>query len=194
RGNTCSHTAANADASADAAQGNGGSSSPVPVPSTATSSSTPPRFNHALCNVIRHFLPGETAALLPEAVAGLRSRWGSSPLFRGSYSFVAPGSSGEDLEIMALPVPGGCGFGPAGCGPGESGTDKARGAAPDVEEAGAEAPTAACTGPAAAAAAAELQVLFAGEATERHHYSNTHGAYLSGIREAKRLIALYKQG
>ena len=32
------------------------------------------------------------------------TRWGSEPWSRGSYSYVATGSTGEDYDIMAAPV------------------------------------------------------------------------------------------
>lgn len=81
-----------------------------------------------------------------------RSRWGTDPLFLGSYSYVAVGSSGDDLDLMAEPLPRGA---------------EGMGAAP-------------------------LQILFGGEATHRTHYSTTHGAYFSGIREANRLLQHYR--
>ncbi|XP_077129217.1 peroxisomal N(1)-acetyl-spermine/spermidine oxidase-like isoform X2 [Ranitomeya variabilis] len=37
-----------------------------------------------------------------------------------------------------------------------------------------------------------LQVLFAGEATHPNFYTTTHGAYMTGVREAERLIKLYE--
>uniref|UniRef100_A0A672KJL2 Peroxisomal N(1)-acetyl-spermine/spermidine oxidase-like n=2 Tax=Sinocyclocheilus grahami TaxID=75366 RepID=A0A672KJL2_SINGR len=36
-----------------------------------------------------------------------------------------------------------------------------------------------------------LQVLFAGEATHENFYTTTHGAYLTGVREAERIISYY---
>lgn len=34
-------------------------------------------------------------------------RWRADPFARGSYSFVAVGSSGTDYDLLAAPVPGG---------------------------------------------------------------------------------------
>ncbi|KAE8784561.1 putative polyamine oxidase 5 [Hordeum vulgare] len=79
-----------------------------------------------------------------------RSGWAADPLFLGSYSYVAVGSSGEDLDRMAEPLPRG----------------------PEADR-------------------TPLRVLFAGEATHRTHYSTTHAAYLSGVREADRLLQHY---
>ncbi|XP_059120838.1 peroxisomal N(1)-acetyl-spermine/spermidine oxidase isoform X1 [Peromyscus eremicus] len=85
---------------------------------------------------------------MPAAKSVLRSRWHSAPYTRGSYSYVAVGSTGDDLDLLAQPLPAD-----------ETGT--------------------------------QLQILFAGEATHRTFYSTTHGALLSGWREADRLIGLW---
>ncbi|KAI4380363.1 hypothetical protein MLD38_006561 [Melastoma candidum] len=82
----------------------------------------------------------------------LRSKWGSDPLFLGSYSYVAVGSSVDDVDALAESLP--------------RATETPRVRHP-------------------------LQLLFAGEATHRTHYSTTHGAYFSGIREADRLLQHY---
>ncbi|KAL8471368.1 hypothetical protein ACS0TY_028863 [Phlomoides rotata] len=37
----------------------------------------------------------------------------------------------------------------------------------------------------------KLKILFAGEATHRTHYGTTHGAFISGLREANRLLKHY---
>lgn len=83
----------------------------------------------------------------------LKTHWGSDPLFLGSYSYVAVGSSGDDLDRMAEPLP-----------------------RMSSQESTVSPP---------------LQLLFAGEATHRTHYSTTHGAYFSGLREANRLLQHY---
>lgn len=83
----------------------------------------------------------------------LKSKWGNDPLFLGSYSYVAVGSSGDDQDQLAEPLPKVGSFESAG--------------------------------------SPQLQILFAGEATHRTHYSTTHGAYFSGLREANRLLQHY---
>uniref|UniRef100_A0A8C3C978 Amine oxidase domain-containing protein n=1 Tax=Cairina moschata TaxID=8855 RepID=A0A8C3C978_CAIMO len=85
---------------------------------------------------------------LPAPRSILRSQWHSAPYTRGSYSYVAVGSSGDDIDALAQPLP---------------------------EDASDPRP---------------LQLLFAGEATHRTFYSTTHGALLSGWREADRLNRL----
>ncbi|KAG6424107.1 hypothetical protein SASPL_114519 [Salvia splendens] len=81
----------------------------------------------------------------------LRTQWGSNPLFLGSYSYVAVGSSIDDMDTLAEPLPK---YGAVDTAP-------------------------------------PLQILFAGEATHKTHYSTTHGAYFSGLREANRLLKHY---
>nr|XP_033798755.1 peroxisomal N(1)-acetyl-spermine/spermidine oxidase [Geotrypetes seraphini] len=85
---------------------------------------------------------------IPPPINILRTKWHSSMYTKGSYSYVAVGCSGDDIDTIAEPLPE---------GPTES---------------------------------KPLQVLFAGEATHRTFYSTTHGALLSGRREAERLICL----
>ncbi|XP_056387205.1 peroxisomal N(1)-acetyl-spermine/spermidine oxidase-like isoform X1 [Hyla sarda] len=88
---------------------------------------------------------------LPPPISILRSQWHSHPFTGGSYSYVAVGSSGIDVDNLAEPLP----------------TDKE--------------------------AVKPLQILFAGEATIRNFYSTTHGALMSGWREAQRLIDKYPE-
>lgn len=42
---------------------------------------------------------------LPAPRSVLRSRWHSAPYTRGSYSYVAVGSSGDDIDALAQPLP-----------------------------------------------------------------------------------------
>lgn len=189
---------------------------------------------------------------LPAPRSVLRSRWHSAPYTRGSYSYVAVGSSGEDIDVLAQPLPedprdprvriqaqgtqgqtdrGGdrplrehrevaplplvgevtnaqvtCTISvtlvdmrllpTASQHPHGAGWVPREGKAPTPGFlCGAKGlrlfqhnPAASCAHP--AASPQPLQLLFAGEATYRVFYSTTHGALLSGWREAERLNPL----
>ncbi|XP_030841839.1 peroxisomal N(1)-acetyl-spermine/spermidine oxidase [Strongylocentrotus purpuratus] len=97
-----------------------------------------------LTGVLREFLKNPTIPV-PEQVH--KTQWHSNPYVRGSYSYVAAGSCGADIDALAEPV----------YVPGKNGLD-------------------------------QPAICFAGEATHRTFYSTTHGAMLSGQREAERII------
>ena len=79
-----------------------------------------------------------TALNAPNPTGSLVTRWAEDPYARGSYSFVAVGSSPDDMEALGEPV-------------GD-------------------------------------RLLFAGEATNPEFFATVHGAYLSGVREADRIL------
>ena len=79
-----------------------------------------------------------TALRAPAPKGRLVTRWAADPYARGSYSFLAVGSSPDDQKALAEP--------------------------------------------------ASDRVLFAGEATQPEHFATVHGAYLSGVREAQRIL------
>jgi polyamine oxidase len=83
---------------------------------------------------------GEVLAAMdaPEPVGALVTRWAADPYARGSYSFLAVGSSPADQRALAEPV--------------------------------------------------SERLLFAGEATHEDFYATVHGAYMSGVREADRIL------
>jgi len=74
----------------------------------------------------------------PEPTGALVTRWAADPYARGSYSFLAVGSSPGDQRALAEPI-----------------SDR---------------------------------VAFAGEATHEEFFATVHGAYLSGLREAERIL------
>lgn len=79
-----------------------------------------------------------TALGAPAVTGSLVTRWGTDRYARGSYSFLAVGSSPADQDALGEP--------------------------------------------------ASDRVLFAGEATYPEHFATVHGAYLSGLREAHRIL------
>ena len=80
-----------------------------------------------------------TALGAPSPIGSIVTRWGTDQYARGSYSFLAVGSSPDDMEALGEPV-------------GE-------------------------------------RLMFAGEATNPEWFGTVHGAYLSGVREAERVLA-----
>lgn len=89
----------------------------------------------------------------------VRSMWNSNPLFRGSYSYIATGSSPADIEELARPLTS---HSPS---PGTAGT--AGGG-----RYGKEQPT----------------LFFAGEATHPVFFSTAHGGFESGRRAAEAVL------
>ena len=81
---------------------------------------------------------------LPAAERVVRSRWGTDPLTRGSYSYIAAASGVDDVAALGAPVP----------------------------------------------AVGRPVLLFAGEATHASHFGTAHGAFISGEREADRLLSI----
>ncbi|WIA18526.1 hypothetical protein OEZ85_009976 [Tetradesmus obliquus] len=95
----------------------------------------------------------------------LRSTWTTDPRFLGSYSYPGPDANGDTADVLAQPL-------------------TAAGDLLDLD----------CQDTAAGQQQQQQQqqaalVCFAGEATSRGHMGTVHGAYLSGVREARRLLA-----
>lgn len=79
---------------------------------------------------------------LPEPESYINTRWSQDPFSYGSYSYIPPGASTNDHEVIAEPV--------------------------------------------------SNRLFFAGEATSTLYSATTHGAYLSGLREAERIETCIK--
>ncbi|KAK3743214.1 hypothetical protein RRG08_064067 [Elysia crispata] len=94
------------------------------------------------------FLPSKD---IPKLLKVIRTNWGNGKLTRGSYSYVAVGSTQEDIINLKHPIT-------------KTLHDSAK----------------------------KPVVLFAGEATHPTFYSTTHGALLTGNREAARICKFWK--
>ncbi|XP_053746381.1 spermine oxidase isoform X1 [Panthera pardus] len=118
---------------------------------------------------------------IPKPRRILRSAWGSNPYFRGSYSYTQVGSSGADVEKLAKPLP-------------YTESSKLAQGSSSKQQPG-HLLSSKCSEQSLdpnRGSIKPMQVLFSGEATHRKYYSTTHGALLSGQREAARLIEMYQ--
>nr|KAF6472550.1 spermine oxidase [Molossus molossus] len=118
---------------------------------------------------------------IPKPRRIMRSAWGSNPYFRGSYSYTQVGSSGADVEKLAKPLP-------------YTESSKTAQGSSSKQQPG-HLLSSKCPEQSLdpnRGSIKPMQVLFSGEATHRKYYSTTHGALLSGQREAARLIEMYR--
>lgn len=91
----------------------------------------------------------------------IRSTWNSNPLFRGSYSYIAAGSSADDIDELARPLAYPDSLDRSSVElEGEQGQDNKR-----------------------------PRLFFAGEATHRSHFSTAHGGFESGKRAAREVLS-----
>ncbi len=88
------------------------------------------------------------ALALPDQFKVYRSKWGSDPLFRGSYSYGSAAATGGECLALSQPLAAHL----------DSCSDK------------------------------DLRLLFAGEACHPNYFGCTHGAYLTGQSQARRLM------
>ncbi|CAM9689548.1 unnamed protein product, partial [Hapterophycus canaliculatus] len=135
---------------------------------------------------------GASTRPLPALV---RSDWNSNPLFRGSYSYVATGSSPQDMEELARPlssVEGASGRGSsAGTDADADGfgrhlgaeAERQGGAQDDVSRHGRE------RGDRGGGSGSSARVFFAGEAMHPQFFSTAHGGFESGRRAAREVLA-----
>ena len=112
-------------------------------------------------------------------IASCVTRWRSDKFSRGSYSFVAPGSSGQDYDEISRPIIGGS----IDYGTGQHTTKK-----------NAKSKKSSSSSRSRSNKPNHLRVFFAGEATNRFFPATAHGAFLSGVREAQLLHRHYHHG
>ena len=91
-----------------------------------------------------------------------RSNWGSNPYFFGSYSFLPLGSNSIDLENVAKPI--------------------------TINEVNFNRNYIINIIIKSYYSFQKPVIMFAGEHTSETSFSTTHGAYLTGLRESKRIL------
>lgn len=155
----------------------------------------PETISDDVVSTLRRFQGDRT---VPTVVDVAHSNWATDPLFRGSYSYVAVGSSEGDIHELARPLPYRQDSSPVEAGSfgerlsldaGDAGSSEQKRQG-DMGRPGGSQIGEGIVGEKGNAP----QVLFAGEATHPHYYSTTHGAWLSGAREAERIMKVQAEG
>ncbi|XP_047097652.1 lysine-specific histone demethylase 1A-like isoform X2 [Schistocerca piceifrons] len=114
---------------------------------------------------------------VPQPKETVVTRWRADPWSRGSYSFVAVGSSGADYDILAAPVTPGQPQPPPVTPASQSGSSGSNGNSANPS----------ATPPPAQQQQPPPRLFFAGEHTIRNYPATVHGAFLSGLREGGRI-------
>eukprot|EP00903_Cladosiphon_okamuranus_P012790 g11954.t1 len=127
-----------------------------------------------------------TAARSPDAL--VRSDWNSNPLFRGSYSYIATGSSPADMEELARPLSVSASAPLTRAGGTGIAVDSPV-AADEASQAGRYRGKHLETGRAGANPISCARVIFAGEAMHQQFFSTAHGGFETGRRAAREVLA-----
>lgn len=113
------------------------------------------------------------SATVPQPKETVVTRWRADPWSKGSYSYVAVGSSGSDLDIMSAPVS----YPPQSFSVNQAKQTSAQPQQPPQQD----------SSPNNQIASEISRLFFAGEHTIRNYPATVHGALLSGLREAARI-------
>jgi lysine-specific histone demethylase 1 len=116
------------------------------------------------CLTVLRSVFGTTA--VPNPKETVVTRWRGDPWSKGSYSFVATGSSGNDYDLLSAPVAA---------------------QSPQPMTGGQQQPSGGAGGQAGGGGQSIPRLFFAGEHTIRNYPATVHGALLSGLREASRI-------
>ncbi|VDK20720.1 unnamed protein product [Taenia asiatica] len=108
---------------------------------------------------------------VPDPIGAYATRWTSDENTRGSYSYVAVGSSGDDYDLLAAPASPEAPTLPINLSA-PAATVKGEGDSPQ----------------------APLRLFFCGEHTNRHYPASVQGAVFSGLREVARIANTFCPG